>query len=277
MTEHFPRITIVTPSYNQAAFLERTIDSVLSQGYPNLEYIVVDGGSTDGSVEIIERYARHLAWWVSERDRGQVDAINKGLVRATGEWVAWQNSDDVYLPGALRAVGRAALRAPRRGVIAGCIHLIDAHDRMLRELRYVRPTYRSLLAEGMTIANQAAFWRRTLHERVGWLDPRYDCSFDYEWFLRLLRVTGCAYIDRPLGALRMHDETKTHNRAAAFDEQNRLIRGGVEPSRVARAAYRMRRAAGLLVRGHVRYVVRGGRAGGRAPLAGELGADGARG
>src|SRR5687767_11527952 len=110
LSDTCPRITIVTPSFQQASYLEQTIDSVLSQGYPNLEYAVVDGGSTDGSVEIIKRYQKHLAYWVSEKDRGQTHAINKGMARATGEIRAYINSDDYYLPGTLQRVADAFQR-----------------------------------------------------------------------------------------------------------------------------------------------------------------------
>lgn len=254
-----PRLTIITPSYNQARFIERTMDSVLSQGHPNLEYIVVDGGSKDGSADIIRKYERHLAWWVSTPDRGQVHAINKGLERATGAWVGWQNSDDVYLPGALAAAASAQASCNSDiGLITGALVMVDADDRQLRELRYVTPTFRSLRAEGMVLANQSAWWRSSLHGAVGLLDERYDCSFDYDWFLRLLRQTRARYIDEPMGALRLHGDTKTSNLSARFTEQNEAIlqRWG-RPSLFERRAYQMRRALYTVANGHWNYLLRG--------------------
>src|SRR5262245_54842718 len=124
-TVRFPRISIVTPSYNQAPYLHQTIDSVLSQGYPNLEYIVIDGGSTDGSVDSIRRYEKHLAYWASERDRGQTHAINKGFKRATGEVHAYLNSDDYYLPETLATVARAVRMRPDVDLIHGRCRYVD--------------------------------------------------------------------------------------------------------------------------------------------------------
>jgi glycosyltransferase involved in cell wall biosynthesis len=255
-----PSISIVTPSFNQAEFIERTLDSVLSQSYPNLEYIVVDGGSTDGSVEIIRKYEKHLAWWVSEPDRGQAHAINKGLMRATGDWVGWQNSDDVYLPGALKLAAQTMSRQPARGVVAGGLHMIDSSGRLLRELRYVTPTWRSMRAEGMVIANQSSWWRRELHQAVGLLDESLACSFDYDWFLRLLRHAKAAYIDRALGGLRMHAATKTVTLAAqhAREYQSVIERWG-RPSVLERRYFQARRALKTIINGHPGYVIRGAR------------------
>ena len=115
----FPLVSIVTPSFNQARFLEATLRSVLEQDYPNIEYLVVDGASTDGSVEIIRRYADRLTWWVSEKDNGQSEAINKGMRRARGEFIGWLNSDDIYLPGAVSAAVSAFLSHPQAGLIYG--------------------------------------------------------------------------------------------------------------------------------------------------------------
>src|SRR5581483_771889 len=251
-----PRITIVTPSYNQGAFLERTIRSVLLQGYPNLEYIVIDGGSTDGSVEIIRKYDRWLAHWVSEKDRGQVDAINKGLRRATGDWVAWQNSDDVYCPGCLHAVARRCLRDPGAGFICANVNLIDASDRVLTDLRFVRPTRGAMLAEGMVLTNQAAFWRRSLHERIGYLDDSYACAFDFDWFLRVLRVARAAHVDRMMGGYRIHGETKSHALDELCRKERLAILGDERPSRWRVQLYRLRRIGLLLAHGHLYYLAR---------------------
>lgn len=252
-----PRITVVTPSYNQAAFLERTIRSVLDQGYQNLEYIIIDGGSTDGSVDIIRRYADRLAFWVSEPDRGQTDAINKGLRRATGEWVAWQNSDDIYYPGAFHDLAAAAAKHPQAGLIIGDMMLIDEHDHPLRDIRYVKPSYRASLAEGMLLANQASFWRRRIQAEIGLLDESMNYAFDYEWFLRLTEHCQGAHVNRIWGALRRHGETKTSNYAPRFAEEQARILAGREMPRWNRRLYMLRRLGLMLADGHVSYVLRG--------------------
>lgn len=257
MHEMPPRITIITPSFNQACFLERTIESVLNQNYSNLEYIVIDGGSMDGSVDIIRKYADHLSYWVSEPDRGQVDAINKGLQRATGDWICWQNSDDVFFPGAFADLAETAAKHPEAGLIVGNMMLIDEHDRPLRDLRYVTPDHSAMLAEGMLIANQAAFWRRDVQQSVGLIDERYQCSFDYDWFLRLTQACRGVHVNRTWGALRLHGATKTSNQAALFAEENRQILAGRELPHWTRRYYQARRLGQMLVRGDLGYVVRG--------------------
>lgn len=252
-----PRISIVTPSFNQAGFLERTILSVLEQGYPNLEYIIIDGGSTDGSVEIIRKYAGRLAYWVSEPDRGQSHAINKGLQRATGEWVGWQNSDDIFYPGAFESLAREATRTHHADLIIGNMNLIDKNDKVLRDLKYVRPTYRSLLAEGMMLTNQAAFWRRRMHDEIGYLDESLDCGFDYEWFLRLLQGRLASHVNEIWGGLRLHEDTKTSNMQAIFDAEYQVILQGRQVSPLAKRFFLLRRLLLLLGQGHVKYVLRG--------------------
>src|SRR5512134_129792 len=126
-----PKISIVTPSFNQGKYLERTIRSVIEQDYPNLEYIIIDGGSTDESVEIIRKYEKHLAYWVSEPDRGQSHAINKGFDRATGEIFGWLNSDDWYVPGALKAVAEAFAANPEAGAVVGAGEMVDEEGKLV--------------------------------------------------------------------------------------------------------------------------------------------------
>lgn len=257
MTPSWPRISVVTPSFNQAEFLERTLRSVLDQDYPNLEYIVIDGGSTDGSVEIIRRYADRLAFWVSEADSGQTSAINKGLRRATGEWVAWQNSDDIYYPGVFHDLAVAVSQHPKAELIIGDMMLIDEHDYSLRDIRYVTPSYKALLAEGMVLTNQAAFWRRSLHAKIGLLNEEYHYAFDYEWFLRLAQHAEGAHVDRIWGGYRLHGMTKTSLLGQSFQQETqRILAGRTIPSWLKKL-YKLRRIALMVSHGQVSYVFRG--------------------
>ncbi|HYM86683.1 MAG TPA: glycosyltransferase family 2 protein [Pseudoxanthomonas sp.] len=255
-TGGWPRLTVVTPSYNQAPYLERTIRSVLLQGYPHLEYIVIDGGSSDGSVEIIRKYERWIAFWVSEPDHGQAGAINKGLKRATGDWLAWQNSDDMFYPGAFAAVALRGVSKPDADLIIGNINLIDEDDRVLSDQRFVRPTFKALLAEGMVLTNQAAFWRRSVHEQIGWLKEEMVCAFDYEWFLRVLEQRRADHIDSVLGGFRIHRQAKSTMISARCREEREQAVGGRRLPRWQVRLMQARRIALMLAGGHFFYVAR---------------------
>ena len=252
------KISIITPSFNQVDFLERTLLSVLDQDYPNIEYIVIDGGSTDGSVDLIKKYEHRLAYWVSEKDRGQAHAINKGFERATGDWVAWQNSDDTYYPGVFSHLASVAKSNSALQLIIGNMNLIDRDDGLLRDLRYVRPTYKSLLSEGMVLANQSAFWRRSAHQELGLLNESFDCAFDYDWFLRLLANSrSTEHVNATWGALRVHGDTKTSNRQDVFEREFEQILSGREPSTLDKRYHQFRRMCLMLAQGELSYVLRG--------------------
>jgi len=200
----WPRITIVMPSYQQAAYLEEGLRSVLLQHYPNLEFIVNDGGSTDGSAEIIARYAPFLAHAQSARDRGQGDAINQGFDRATGDILGWLNSDDFYLPGALFAVAREFLRgAP--DIVYGDAWNFFEEDRTLGywQAYWIRPGF---LKFGGLLSSHATFWRRAVHQPL-WTE--LHCNVDGELWQRLIPGRRLRYLPLPLGALRAHAETKS--------------------------------------------------------------------
>ena len=204
-----PAITIVTPSYNQAAYLETTLQSVLSQGYPRLEYIVIDGGSTDGSVEILRRYGGRIAFWVSEPDGGQTEAINKGLRRASGDVLAYLNSDDLYLPGALDIVGEYFAAHLEAGLVYGDCQVIGADGQALGWLPKHDFSLERMFARGEFIPQPAAFWRRAVPEQVGGFDETLHLALDYDFFIRTARRWPVAYLPRPLAAFRLHGGSKT--------------------------------------------------------------------
>lgn len=204
-----PLVSIVTPSFNQAAFLEETIRSVLGQTYPNLEYLIVDGGSTDGSLEIIQKYANRLAWWASEKDRGQTDAINKGFARARGEILAWINSDDTYLPHAIAEAVEYLRAHPEAGMVYGDANLMDEAGQVIGRFPARQTDYARLRRGYVHIPQQAAFFRAALWRRVGPLDPTFYFAMDYDLWVRLAREAPLHYHPRLWANFRLHSQGKS--------------------------------------------------------------------
>jgi glycosyltransferase involved in cell wall biosynthesis len=220
-----PRITVVTPSFNQAAYIAGTLKSVLDQGYPNLEYIVMDGGSTDGSVDLIRQHADRLAYWVSRPDEGQADAILQGLSRATGEVATWLNSDDILMPGALHLVGSVLAAYPEIQWLTGWPTNIDERGEVVR--RGLPPGYyRSLIRAGWYhgrglgfIRQEGTFWRRDLWIRSGaMLDCRRYYSMDAELWRRFAAHAPLVAVRSSLAAFRNQPQRKSADIAAYYHE-----------------------------------------------------------
>jgi glycosyltransferase involved in cell wall biosynthesis len=209
INREYPKITVVTPSYNQAPFLEATLQSVLNQEYPNLEYIVIDGGSTDGSVEIINRYAAHLAYWVSEPDRGQTDALNKGFAKATGDILCWLCSDDLLEPWTLKEVAQFFRENPQVRVVYGDTTWVDMEDQPLRNRKELPFNRFIFLYEHNFIPQPSTFWRRDLYEEVGGLNPEFDVAMDADLWIRFAEVTSIHHIRRHWSRMRLYPEQKT--------------------------------------------------------------------
>jgi glycosyltransferase involved in cell wall biosynthesis len=192
-SNRLPTVTVVTPSYNQADYLEETIRSVLHQDYPHLEYIIVDGGSTDGSVEIIRKYSDKLAWWISEPDQGQTDAINKGFAKANGDILAWLNSDDTYLEGAISEAVDYLEANPEVGMVYGDANLINDDGNILGRFPARQTDFRKLMRGFVHIPQQAAFFRAQLWHQVGPLDPTFYFAMDYDLWVRLSQLSTLHY------------------------------------------------------------------------------------
>ena len=202
----WPPISIVTPSYNQGQFIEETIRSVLLQGYPNLEYIVVDGGSTDESIEVIHRYEPWLSYWVSEPDEGQSDAINKGFRRATGEILAWLNCDDIYLPGAVRAAVEYLAEHPQVALVHGGASYLSDSGMMSMGRRVAFDPDRPCET---IIPQPAAFFRRSAFEAVGGLDLGLHYRMDLDLWIRIAQRYQIRAIPYVLARIRTSLEAKT--------------------------------------------------------------------
>lgn len=214
----WPRISVITPSFNQAGFLEKTIQSVLAQEYPNLEYIIIDGGSDDGSRELIARYAPWLSWWESGPDRGQSHAINKGLARASGEILCWLNSDDYYLPGTLELVGRRLARETGHQALVGDVLKVYGDGRPPVVLKGRYESRRRLLEvwKPYQMHQAAIFWRRELTERIGWLDESLHLIMDFDYWARMAREADFVTVGRVLAACHYHDAAKTGDDYAGY-------------------------------------------------------------
>jgi glycosyltransferase involved in cell wall biosynthesis len=211
MPDHvLPLVSIVTPSFNQASYLEETIRSVLEQDYPRIEYMVVDGGSTDRSVGIIEKYADRLAWWVSEVDKGQTDAINKGFGRANGQILAWINSDDTYQPGAVSAAVKFLQAHPEVGMVYADCNFIDEAGRVIGKFGAAQTDYKRLRQGYVHIPQQTMFFRAELWHALSPLDPSFYFAMDYDLWVRIASRAEIKYLPGQTWAnFRIHTFGKT--------------------------------------------------------------------
>lgn len=207
--EMAPVVSIVTPSFNQAQYLEQTILSVLSQDYPRLEYIIIDGGSSDGSVEIIHKYASRLAYWVSERDQGQADALRKGFSRARGSVWAWLNSDDLYYPGTVTQAVEYLQMHPQVGMVYGDADLIDQSGEILGKFAARQTDYRRMLDGFVHIPQQASFICADVWQQAGGLDASFFFAMDYDLWVRVAKISAIQYLPERWAAFRLHDAGKS--------------------------------------------------------------------
>ncbi len=253
-------VSIITPSFNQAAYLEQTILSVLEQDYSHIEYIVVDGASTDNSVEIIKKYESKLAYWVSEKDNGQADAINKGFARATGEIIAWMNSDDYYLAGTISAAVKIFEEHPEVLLVYGNMLAVDEHGKTFNTLNYKQLTLEDLLCFQI-IGQPAVFMRRSALQITSGLDPAFHFLLDHHLWIRLAQQGKILHVPQTWAAARYHAEAKNRAKAADFGrEAFRILDAVAQDENLAPILAKVnRRARASAHRVDARYLLDGGK------------------
>jgi glycosyltransferase involved in cell wall biosynthesis len=212
------KISIITPSFNQADYLDETIRSVLDQNYPDLEYLIADGASTDGSVGIIKEHSERLAWWVSELDAGQADAINKGFSRATGEIIGWLNSDDYYVPKTLDTVAKLFAANPNAGMIYGDVLSVDGEGNPINVQRFDQYSVEDLM-QFKIISQPGIFMRRSVLEQAGYLDENYHFLLDHHLWLRMAQLAPLVYVPQTLAVARYHADAKNIAHAEKFGSE----------------------------------------------------------
>ncbi len=235
---NFPKISIITPSYNQCQFLEETILSVLNQDYPNLEYIIIDGGSTDNSVKIIKKYENRLASWVSEPDKGQTHAINKGLNQSTGEILNWINSDDLLSVGSLNIIGKAFSSDSEADFCFGDFSMIDDKGRIIISRKNPLYRFRTLFYGRQLSCQPAVFFRRSVLERIGYLDETLAFCMDLEFWIRAASKGMTFRQTKMLIAVaRMHRGSKTARLQEVLHEEHKAIVRRYRPCRFRQGSF----------------------------------------
>ena len=260
----WPRITVVTPSYNQGQFIEETMRSVLLQGYPNLEYMVLDGGSTDNSPSIIRKYAPWLTYWIIEPDNGQADAIARGFRRATGDILAWLNSDDLYMPQTLSNVARAFLAHTQAAIVYGNTYRINLDGDIIAERRQTPFSRSGYLYGGMDLDQPGVFWTRDIYKRVGGVDSNLRFKMDTDLFYRfVLDGANFVYAKEFLACFREHGATKSSTMKDVQMEETVLLTAKywrISPGswriRLLRGGARLRRIAYYLWQGDAPWLFR---------------------
>lgn len=261
---NLPKISIVMPSYNQGEFIEKSILSVLNQDYSNIELIIIDGGSTDNTIEILKKYDKYITYWISESDKGQSDALNKGFEIATGDIYGWLNSDDLYLPNVFNEIREAFKKNKAKKIIHGDHYIIDKNENILSIMYTFKFNLKHFIYEGFHIFTQATFWKKEVHDKFEGFDLNLHRTMDYDMYIRFALNEGeksFLFINKLLGCFRRHNKQKTNGFGGKAFKENQYIANKLNtkrfefPQKCYRVIYRFRRAYWYYKRGGFKHVL----------------------